>query len=117
MIYILAETHDNVAEARRRLEGSADSEAREGINAISTRAGVPNDTASTRTLGEIYDEKGREMCYETLRRTDMVRFGRFIEPMWDKAYTDNPRVNIFPIPYSALSMNPNLKQHPEYEGM
>ena len=30
---------------------------------------------------------------------------------------DNPRVTIFPIPYTAVSMNPNLKQHPEYENM
>lgn len=117
VIFRLAEVYFNLAEATLRLSGTPDTEALEGINAIRTRAGVPTYTASTLTLDELYDEKGREMCYETLRRTDMVRFGRFIEPMWDKAYTDNPRVNIFPIPYSALSMNPNLKQHPEYEGM
>lgn len=117
VIFRLAETCFNLAEATLRQTGTPDAEALAGINAIRTRAGVATYTDRTLTLDELYDEKGREMCYETIRRTDMIRFGRFIRPMWDKNYTDNARVNIFPIPYTAVSMNPNLKQHPEYENM
>ena len=117
VIFRLAETYFNLAEATLRQSGTPDTEALAGINALRSRAGVPAYTAQTLTLDELYDEKGREMCYETARRTDMIRFGRFTLPMWDKNYTDNPRVTIFPIPYTAVSMNPNLKQHPEYENM
>lgn len=117
VIFRLAETLFNLAEATLRSSGTPDAEALAGINTIRTRAGVPTYTAQTLTLDELYDEKGREMCYETTRRTDMIRFGRFTGPMWDKNYTDDERVILFPIPYTAVSMNPNLKQHPEYENM
>lgn len=114
VIFRLAEVFFNLAEATLRLTGAPDAEALRGVNEIRKRAGVQEYTVQTLTLDELYREKGREMCYETIRRTDMIRFGRFVMPMWDKNYTDDARVNIFPIPYAALNMNPNLRQHPEY---
>lgn len=117
VIFRLAEAYFNLAEASLRTAGTVDDEALDGINRIRRRAGVGEYTAATLTLEELYREKGREMCYETTRRTDMIRFGRFVEPMWDKNYTDDARVNLFPIPYAAINMNPNLKQHPEYANL
>jgi hypothetical protein len=107
VIFRLAEIIFNLAEAGLRSTGSVDPLAMAGLNKIRTRAGV--GTYTSITLDELYDEKGREMCYETLRRTDMVRFGTFIAPMWDKNYIDDEKINLFPIPYLVLNANPNLK--------
>jgi hypothetical protein len=107
VVFRLAEIIFNLAEAGLRSSGSVDPLAMAGLNKIRTRAGV--GTYSAITLDELYDEKGREMCYEVLRRTDMVRFGTFIAPMWDKNHTDDAKINLFPIPYFALNANPNLK--------
>jgi len=65
-------------------------------------------------LGGLYDEWGWEFAAEARRRTDMIRFGRFIQPMWDKNYTDKETINLFPIPLQATKLNPELKQNPGY---
>ena len=108
-VFRLAEVMFNIAEANLRAGQPIDPAALAGINKIRSRAGVPAYTESTLTLNELYDERGRETCYEGIRRTDMVRFGKFIQPMWDKNYVDDVKVNIFPIPYLELNVNPNLK--------
>jgi hypothetical protein len=69
--------------------------------------------------GNVYDpntllaERGREMYWEGIRRTDLIRFGVFTKP-WAYKPTDDPKYLIYPIPASALSTNPNLKQNPGY---
>ncbi|MFR0895195.1 MAG: RagB/SusD family nutrient uptake outer membrane protein [Alistipes onderdonkii] len=85
MIFRLAETYSQPCRSDPPAVGNSRyTEALAGINALRSRAGVPAYAAQTLTLDELYDEKGREMCYETARRTDMIRFGRFTLPMWDK---------------------------------
>jgi len=113
VIFRLAEIHFNLAEAGLRANGSVDPLAITGLNHIRSRAGVSN--YGSIDLEELYKEKGREMCYETQRRTDMVRFGKFIQPMWDKDYTDEKTRNLFPIPSLALNINPNLVQNDGYK--
>ena len=113
-LFRIAEINFNLAEATLRKSNEVDSKALEGINKIRTRAGVSTYATGELTLDELYREKGREMCYETLRRTDMIRFGRFIQPMWDKNYTDKETINLFPIPLQATKLNPELKQNPGY---
>jgi len=113
-LFRIAEINFNLAEATLRKSNEVDSKALEGINKIRTRAGVSTNATGELTLDELYREKGREMCYETLRRTDMIRFGRFIQPMWDKNYTDKETINLFPIPLQATKLNPELKQNPGY---
>jgi hypothetical protein len=58
-------------------------------------------------------ERGRELYWEAVRRTDLIRFGVFTKP-WAYKPTDNPRYLVFPIPTQSLSANPNLKQNPGY---
>lgn len=114
-LFRIAEISFNLAEATLRKSGTPDTRALDQINKIRTRAGVPTYTAAQLTLNELYNEKGREMCYETLRRTDMIRFGRFTQPMWDKNYIDQDFVTLYPIPLQAININPNLKQNDGYK--
>jgi hypothetical protein len=58
-------------------------------------------------------ERGREFYWESLRRTDLIRFGVFMLP-WQYKPTDDPKYLLFPVPNQALAVNPNLKQNPGY---
>lgn len=79
----------------------------------------------------IKDERGRELCFELLRRPDLIRWGNFIGDMKDfSAYAkangattvamtapaDNiaPRNLLLPIPTHDLSVNKALTQNPGY---
>ncbi|HYE55296.1 MAG TPA: RagB/SusD family nutrient uptake outer membrane protein, partial [Chitinophagaceae bacterium] len=67
------------------------------------------------TLDNLLDERGRELYWEMWRRNDMVRFGKYLEPYGTTkpAKSDNKYI-VFPIPSSALAVNPNLQQNPGY---
>ena len=58
-------------------------------------------------------ERGRELYWEVVRRTDLIRFGMFMKPWALKPASDATHL-VFPIPSSALAANPNLKQNPGY---
>lgn len=99
------------------------------INRLRGRA-YANDPASTQgniaagdlTLAFILDERGRELYYEAHRRTDLVRYDRFVTASYLWAWKGgiaggravDPKYNIFPIPTTDLSSNPNLHQNTGY---
>jgi hypothetical protein len=95
------------------------------INALRTRAYGDNSgniTGADLTKDFILDERGRELYYEGFRRTDLIRYGKFTTGsyLWawkggvkDGAAVDS-KYNIFPIPSTDLSSNPNLHQNPGY---
>lgn len=58
-------------------------------------------------------ERGRELYWEYVRRTDLIRFGVFLRP-WPYKPADNPKYLLFPIPSQSLAANPNLVQNPGY---
>jgi len=58
-------------------------------------------------------ERGRELYWESQRRTDLIRFGMFLKP-WAYKPTDDPKYLVFPVPAQALAANPNLVQNPGY---
>lgn len=58
-------------------------------------------------------ERGRELYWESFRRTDLIRFGVFLKP-WGLKPTDDPKNLLYPVPNQALSANPNLKQNTGY---
>ena len=73
-------------------------------------------TNSALTLAFLIDERARELYWEGVRRTDLIRFGLFTssEYVWQwKGGTiggqgvDN-KYNIYPIPTTDLTANPNL---------
>ena len=81
-----------------------------------------NITAAELDLDFVLDERSRELYWEGQRRTDLVRYGYFTSGnyLWPfkanvpgGSSTDEFR-NIFPIPSSSISVNPNLVQNPGY---
>lgn len=95
------------------------------VNAIRQRAygnATGNINASQLTLNFMIDERGRELYWEALRRTDLIRFGLFTGGtyLWDfKGNVQNgtatdAHLNIFPIPASDRQLNSNLQQNPGY---
>lgn len=65
------------------------------------------------TEADMLDERGRELYWEAIRRTDQVRFGTFDDTWSFKDVTEPFRV-LFPIPQQALDSNPNLSQNEGY---
>jgi hypothetical protein len=65
------------------------------------------------TLDNIYAERARELAWETWRRNDAIRFGKY-EDRWGFKTDATPSKRIFPIPQGAINTNPKLKQNPGY---
>ncbi len=95
------------------------------VNALRERAfgdASQNITAGNLTLDFILDERGRELYWETHRRTDLIRFGKFTGSsyLWEwkgntqaGAATEDFRT-LYPIPNNDLNSNTNLVQNPGY---
>ena len=74
------------------------------------------------TLPYIIDERGRELFWEGFRRTDLIRFGQFTTGAYLWAWKGGVRngtavdakYNLYPIPATDLSSNPNLVQNAGY---
>jgi hypothetical protein len=73
-------------------------------------------TAADLTVNFYLDERARELYWECSRRTDLIRFGKFTTAsylwQWKGGTKDGKAVdskyNIYPIPTSDLTANPNL---------
>jgi hypothetical protein len=92
------------------------------LNDIRTRVSASTISAAQMTLDYILDERARELFWECTRRTDLIRYGRFSESTyvwpWKGGVKDGAStgkyLNVYPIPSSDLSANPNLKQNDQY---
>jgi starch-binding outer membrane protein, SusD/RagB family len=73
----------------------------------------PTAPTTTTAPNSLLAERGRELYWENMRRTDLIRFGVFLTP-WQYKPTDDPKYLLFPIPNQSLAVNPNLKQNPGY---
>ena len=79
-------------------------------------------SAANLTLQTILDERGRELYWEGHRRTDLIRYGLLTTGtylwQWKGGVASGTAVdskyNIFPIPVTVRSANPNLEQNPGY---
>ena len=99
------------AEALLR-SGGSETDAKALVDQVRTRAGL-GAFAGTMTLEEIYDERGRELCWEGHRRQDMIRYGTFTQARTFKPASSDI-YKLFPIPSSAISDNPTLTQNAGY---
>ncbi len=95
------------------------------VNQIRQRAYGDNSgdiTAPQLTLQFILDERGRELLWEAQRRTDLIRFGQFTGSAYIWSWKGNVQagtatdahLDLYPIPASQISANPNLTQNPGY---
>jgi hypothetical protein len=73
------------------------------------------------TLANILAERGRELAWESVRRTDLVRYEVTSGTPYftaarnpQKTQDADAHTLIFPIPAPQITSNPNLKQNPEY---
>ncbi|SFE84528.1 Starch-binding associating with outer membrane [Chitinophaga sp. CF118] len=65
------------------------------------------------TLDDVFSERCRELVWECWHRNDMIRFGKF-EDKWGFKTDADIRHRIFPIPTTAMQLNPALIQNPGY---
>lgn len=99
------------------------------INKIRGRAYAndPNSTSGNISSGQLtlnflLDERGREFYWEGFRRTDLIRFNRFVEGSYLWPWKGNvangtgvdAKYKVFPIPASEINSNNNLVQNPGY---
>jgi hypothetical protein len=95
------------------------------VNNLRARAygnATGNITVSTLNTDFILDERARELYWEGFRRTDLIRYGKFVEGTylwpWKGGVKSGSAVasfrTIYPIPTTDLSSNTNLKQNPGY---
>ncbi len=121
----LAEIYLNYAEAVLRGGGGSVATAVDKINELRERAygdSSGNITAADLTLDFVLDERSRELYWEGLRRTDLIRYGYFTSGsyLWPFKGNDPNGTGVddyrklFPLPPNALSVNPNLRQNPGY---
>lgn len=122
VLYRLTDIYFYKAEAlMRKNNGVATAEAVELINDCRKRAFTTADwvnaayTTASLTLDELLAERGREFIFEGKRRTDLIRFGKFVTASWwDHTPSGNANRIIFPIPARQLTANKNIKQNPGY---
>jgi starch-binding outer membrane protein, SusD/RagB family len=71
--------------------------------------------ANVEDPGTLLAERGRELYWELVRRTDLIRFKAFQLPwQYKPASGDDPKYILFPVPNQSLAVNPNLHQNPGY---
>lgn len=133
-LFRTADAYLMAAEALLRTGGSRQ-EALDYVNEIRQRAymsgkyaqpGISSTvsgeiTDSQLSLNFILDERSRELATELVRRTDLIRFGKFTKGNnwdWKNAERTGSDVDdkyvLFPIPESEMTNNPNLKQNQGY---
>ena len=121
----LAEIYLNYAEATLRGGGGDTNTAVSLINQIRERGfGGSSGTISSGdlTLDFILDERSRELYWEGLRRTDLIRYNRFTSSSYLWPFKGNEATgvgvdeyrNLFPLPANVVAINSNLTQNEGY---
>lgn len=111
-LYRLSDTYLMRAEAKFR-SGDAVG-ALEDVNYLrNKKRGMPAYT--TIDLDKILKERGYELYWEGNRRTDLIRFGKYLAPREEKDFVTAAYKILLPIPISAIEANPSLSQNPGYE--
>ncbi|AZB07918.1 RagB/SusD family nutrient uptake outer membrane protein [Chryseobacterium sp. G0162] len=122
-VFRLSEAYLTYAECAIRGASTANlGQALTYMNELRGKRTASTINAGNLTLDFILAERAREFNLEGQRRTDLIRFdkftgGSYLWP-WKGGVKDgtaiSPNYNVFPIPNTALSSNPNLTQNPGY---
>ena len=125
-LFRLSEMYLIYAEAVLRQGSGGDAATALGyINTIRTRAYTNtsgNISAGQLTLDFILDERARELYWEGFRRTDLIRYNKFVESTylwpWKGGVASGTGVssnrNLYPIPSRDINSNQNLVQNTGY---
>ena len=96
------------------------------VNALRQRANsgstAANINSTNLTLDFILDERARELHWESHRRQDLIRFGKYTGGSYNWAWKGNGtngislsnNLKVFPIPSASIAANPNLTQNTGY---
>jgi hypothetical protein len=87
------------------------------VNIVRAARANPAPALTTMTLDILFRERGFEFYWESQRRTDMIRFGKYEGTWTEKTSTDKLK-RLFPIPQTAIDGASNLPgylvQNPSY---
>jgi hypothetical protein len=114
-IYRLADVYLMKAECLVRLVQN-NTEATRLVNELRKRVFTdPAKLKTSVTLEDIRLERRWELAWEGFGRQDLIRFGKFLNPIpgWRPNALPSFRL-LFPIPQAAKDANPNLVQNPGY---
>ncbi|MEO6229917.1 MAG: RagB/SusD family nutrient uptake outer membrane protein [Ferruginibacter sp.] len=107
----LADVYFMRAEAKLRKGDAAGALADVNIVRLSRTAyAVQPSPISSLTMDQLLKERGFEFYWEMLRRTDMIRFGKYESAWTEKSSTDKNK-RLMPIPQTAIDGASNL---PDY---
>ncbi|MEM0993754.1 MAG: RagB/SusD family nutrient uptake outer membrane protein [Bacteroidota bacterium] len=109
VIFRLADAYLMRAEAK--LRSGDETGALEDVNTL--RAARGTAALDQISLDALLDERGFEFYWESHRRTDLIRFGKFNDAWTEKPASD-PNKRLFPIPLNALASSSNLTQNQGY---
>ncbi len=109
VIYRFADVWLMKAEAMMRM--GMNGEALDMVNVLRSARGASE--LSDLDEAAMLAERGRELYWEGHRRTDLIRFGAYLDAWDDKPASGDERL-LFPVPTRSLAANPNLMQNPGY---
>lgn len=117
-VYRLADVILMKAEAQLRAGNATEAlstlNKRYGTASIRSRVNMPDFTSEEMTLENLLKERARELAWEGHRRSDLIRFGTYLDArIPEKEVSENYRL-LFPIPQAELAKNIYLKQNPGY---
>lgn len=117
VILRLADIYLMRAEARLRKGDAAAALTDVNLVRTSRTATKPAAPLTSVTLDLLFRERGFEFYWEMVRRSDMIRFGKYEGSWTEKTNTDKQK-RIFPIPQTAIDGSSNLPgylvQNPSY---
>jgi starch-binding outer membrane protein, SusD/RagB family len=82
------------------------------VNQVRKARGLADLATLTET--NLLAERGHELYYEGWRRNDLIRFGKFNNPVINRATASPLTRRLFPIPQKEIDINPLLKQNEGY---
>jgi hypothetical protein len=107
VILRLADIYLMRAEAKMRKGDAAGALADVNIVRASRTATTPPPPLTTMSLDLLFRERGFEFYWEMVRRTDMIRFGKY-EGTWTEKTNADVKKRLFPIPQTAIDAASNL---------
>ena len=109
IVYRYADVLTLLAEAIVRQGNAVTPEAIDLLNRVHTRAGLTAYTAADFAgadafLEAVLTERGHELWFEGVRRSDLIRYGRYIEyaRRYKKSPTAQDYMNLMPLPQSII---------------
>ena len=115
--------YDAINQVRRRGHGF-------GLDTVSVIADAPSGLSKDDFRKYLQDERARELCFEGLRKPDLIRWGLFLTAMQDQvneisthassslqyaaqaASRVSARHLLYPIPTKEMSLNKSMTQNP-----